>query len=101
MRTLRREVEAMLAEGKVTEAEALMEERRQEFAARGYSLRKLNQAYFAFHGFYADSPGSIDPIGPKLQELLDRVQSPGRFILEVQGVTSRADLEEVLTEVRP
>ena len=43
-----------------------MEEKRQFLAANGYYIRKLNQAYFAFHGSYADTAGSIDPIGPKL-----------------------------------
>jgi hypothetical protein len=100
MRSLRREVEALLAEGRVAEAEALMEERRQEFVAAGYPVRKLNQAYFAFHGFYADSPGSIDPIGPKLQELVGLTGTPGTFVREVRGITSRAELDAVLSEAR-
>jgi hypothetical protein len=100
MRALRREVETMLSDGRVTEAEALMERRRQEFAQQGVTLRKLNQAYFAFHGFYADSPGSIDPIGPKLQELLDLVTTPGAFLREARGVTSRAELDAALAEAR-
>jgi hypothetical protein len=101
MRSLRREVEAMLADGKVVEAEALMEERRQEFAAQGYTVRRLNQAYFAFHGFYADSPGSIDPIGPKLQELLGILGAPGAFVRETRSITSRADLDSLLAAARP
>jgi hypothetical protein len=100
MRALRREVEAMLADGRITEAEALMEQQRLEFAEQGYSLRKLNQAYFAFHGFYADSPGSIDPIGPKLRELLELAETPGRFLRAARGVTSRAELDTVLAKAR-
>ena len=34
-----------------------MEQRRQEFAARGYYFRKLNQAYFAFTNLYAGAGG--------------------------------------------
>ena len=96
MRALRREVEKLLSDGRIVEAEAEMEERRIEFQQHGYLLRKINQAYFAFHGFYADSPGSIDPIGPKLEELLTQAGSPGRFIELVRAVTSRADLDEAV-----
>ncbi len=96
MRALRREVEAMLAGEMVTEAEVLMEQRRQEFEAQGYFLRKINQAYFAFNGFYAFSPGSIDPIGPALQTLFEREGSPGEFLRVVRGITSRADLDQAV-----
>jgi hypothetical protein len=96
MRTLRREVEALLAEGKVTEAEALMEQRRGEFVENGYPVRRINQAYFAFNGFYAFSPGSIDPIGPQLQILFEREGSPGEFLRVVRGITSRAELDQAV-----
>jgi hypothetical protein len=96
MRELRREVETLLADGKITEAEALMEQRRLDFQDHGYFLRRLNQAYFAFHGFYAFSPGSTDPIGPKLQNLLDERGSPGAFLRAARGITSRAELDQAL-----
>jgi hypothetical protein len=50
-------VDELLAEGKVEEAEAYMEQRRKFFWEHGYQIRKLNQAYFAFYGAYADQPG--------------------------------------------
>ena len=96
MRALRRRVEAMLAEGHVVDAEALMAAKRDEFESKGVFIRKLNQAYFAFHGFYADSAGSIDPIGPKLQTLLERAGSAGAFVRVASAITSRAELEEAL-----
>lgn len=96
MRELRRRVESMLAEGRIEEAEALMATMRDEFEANGVSIRKLNQAYFAFHGLYADSPGSIDPIGPKLQTLLDRAGSPGEFVRMASQITTRAELDGAL-----
>lgn len=96
MRELRRQVEAMLADGQVEEAEALMATKRDEFEAKGVSIRRLNQAYFAFHGFYADSPGSIDPIGPKLQTLLERAGSAGEFVRVASGITSRAELDATI-----
>jgi hypothetical protein len=96
MRALRRQVEEMLAQGQVEEAEALMAAKRDEFQAKGVYIRRLNQAYFAFHGFYADSPGSIDPIGPKLQSLLERAGSPGEFVRRASALTTRADLDSLL-----
>jgi len=96
MRELRRQVEAMLGEGRIEDAEALMAAKRDEFETQGLVLRRLNQAYFAFHGFYADSPGSIDPIGPKLQTLLERAGSPGEFVRVAARITSRAELDAAI-----
>ncbi|HEU4760649.1 MAG TPA: hypothetical protein VFT91_11810, partial [Dehalococcoidia bacterium] len=98
MRALRRQVEELLAAGRITDAEALMARKRDEFEAKGIYIRRLNQAYFAFHGSYAVSPGSIDPIGPKLQALLERAGSPGAFVRLARGLTSRADLDRLLAQ---
>jgi hypothetical protein len=57
MRITRETVDAMLSEGEIEAAEAYMEERRIYLWDNGYQIRKLNQAYFAFHGAYADEPG--------------------------------------------
>jgi hypothetical protein len=51
-----------------------MGERRLLFVQEGYRLRKLNQAYFAFHGSYATNPSAANPIGGQLEWL--RGQSP-------------------------
>lgn len=71
-------VDKLLADGKVEEAETYMEARRKMFWDNGYTgLRKLNQAYFAFHGAYADEPEGAageDPVGAAVREL--RAQSP-------------------------
>jgi len=96
MRELRQQVEAMLAEGRIDEAEALMATKRDEFEVKGVSIRKLNQAYFAFHGFYADTAASIDPIGPRLQTLLERAGSAGEFVRVASRITSRDELEGAL-----
>jgi hypothetical protein len=98
MRALRREVESLLSEGKVEEAETLMELKRGEFWDKGYRIRKLNQAYFAFHGFYATGPGSVDPIGPKVEELYVASGSPGTFLRLARTLTSQADLDSLLSE---
>ncbi len=80
MHTTRVQVDALLAEGKVEAAEAYMEARRQIFYNQGYRfLRRLNQAYFAFYGAYADEPGGAageDPVGGAVRELRARSDSP-------------------------
>jgi len=57
MHITRLEVDRLLSEGSITEAETYMESRRGLFWENGYYIRKLNQAYFAFHGSYAADPG--------------------------------------------
>jgi hypothetical protein len=96
MHELRLEVDALLAEGRIEEAEALMEDRRQEFVLNGYYIRRINQAYFAFHGSYADSPASSDPIGPKMLTLRDRSVSIEAFLETVRKITSEAELDRYL-----
>lgn len=96
MRALHQQVVDMLARGQVIQAETLMNQKRDDFQQHGYFIRRLNQAYFAFFGSYADTPGSIDPIGPKLQTLLDRAGSPGEFLRRARAITSRADLDALL-----
>jgi hypothetical protein len=98
MRELRRRVEALLAGGRIEQAEALMNEKRNDFEAQGFYIRRLNQAYFAFQGSYADTPGSIDPIGPKLQTLLERGGSPGEFVRLASGLASESELDSLLGE---
>lgn len=96
MRTTRLEAERLLQEGRIAEAEAYMEERRHVFVANGYAIRKLNQAYFAFHGTYADTPASIDPIGPALERLLQATGSVRAFVQAVEGVASADDYRALL-----
>ena len=46
------------------------------YRGHGYFFRKINQAYFAFHGSYAVRPGSgsVSPIGGQVTALRDRVR---------------------------
>lgn len=102
MRETRIQVDELLAEGKVEEAEAYMERRRETFVEHGYAIRKLNQAYFAFHGAYAAQPGAAgeDPIGPAVRELFARSPDLRTFVHQIAGVTRLNDLERVLEEFR-
>ncbi len=76
----RLEVDRLLEEGRVDEAEGYMEERRRVFVDNGYNIRKLNQAYFAFHGSYGDSPASVSPIGGQVERVRETSASVGDFI---------------------
>jgi hypothetical protein len=96
MREIRLAVDEYLAQGEIEQAEAFMEERRQYLLSMGYYIRKLNQAYFAFHGAYADEPTSVDPIGVELKELREEVGSLKEFLNTVADMTSREDLQETL-----
>lgn len=102
MAITRARVDELLAEGKVEEAEAYMEERRQLFVANNYAIRKLNQAYFAFYGGYAAEPGGAagaDPIGPMLREIRAASPSLRIFLDRVAGVTSLEDLQVLYEDV--
>ncbi len=89
----------LLAQGKIEEAEAYMEERRQVFWQNGYLLRKINQAYFAFHGAYADVPGGAageDPVGPAVRALREQSDSLADFINTIAQMTSFEELQEAI-----
>lgn len=99
MRETRVTADEMLAQGKIEEAESYMEQRRQVFWENGYLLRKLNQAYFAFHGAYADVPGGAageDPVGPAVRELRSQSASLADFINTIAWMTS---FEQLLAEI--
>jgi len=96
MREIRLKVDDMLAKGQVDEAEQFMQERRQYLQAHGYYIRRLNQAYFAFYGTYADMPGSVSPIGEELRQLQSRSRSLREFLNAAAGMHRRGDVQELL-----
>ncbi len=96
MHTTRVETDKLLAEGKIKEAEAYMEARRQIFWQNGYAIRKLNQAYFAFYGAYADVPGGAageDPVGPAVRALRAQSASLADFVKRISWMTSFQELQ--------
>ncbi|MCC6957546.1 MAG: hypothetical protein IT316_12190 [Anaerolineales bacterium] len=102
MQITRQRADELLAEGKVEEAESYMEARRQVFWENGYRwLRKLNQAYFAFHGAYADEPGgpagvTEDPVGTAVRELRLQSASLADFLERISWVTSFEQLQKMV-----
>ncbi len=99
LRDLRLEVDALLADGRVEEAERRMEEVRLMLAGHGISIRRINQAYFAWYGTYAARADAVDPLGGQLRELRERAGSLARFLELVRGVTTRAEVEALLASV--
>jgi predicted translin family RNA/ssDNA-binding protein len=96
MRETRLKTEELLAQGKIEEAESYMEERRQFIADNGRFIRKINQAFFAFHGSYADSPASVSPINEQLKELRRRSDSLEDFLKTVASFSSIQEFTEYL-----
>ena len=100
MRETRGTLDSLLAEGKIEEAERYLEERRQIFVAAGFAIRKLNQAYFAFHGTYAFSPASVSPVAEQLEELRGYFPTLGEFLAAVRKVSTHDKLLALLAEKR-
>jgi hypothetical protein len=99
MRTTRVSVDAMLAEGQVEAAESYMEQRRVFLWENGYHIRKLNQAYFAFYGAYADQPGGasgVDPIGTAVRLLRQRSSSLADFINRMAWMWNYEQLQKAV-----
>lgn len=102
MRATRVRVDELLAAGQVDQAESYMEERRKAFVAHGYRLRRLNQAYFAFHGTYADSGAAgVSIVGQQIEELRRRSPTLADFLRTAAEFTTAADLEAYLDENAP
>ncbi|MBN1440595.1 MAG: hypothetical protein JW929_14400 [Anaerolineales bacterium] len=102
MYVTRVETDRLLAEGKIAEAEAYMEARRRFIVENGYVIRRLNQAFFAFYGSYADSPGERgeDPVGPAVVALYEQCPSAGAFLRYVAQVTSFEHLQQLAADGR-
>jgi hypothetical protein len=101
MHTTRLETDQLLAAGKVEEAEQYMEQRRVFFWNHGYHIRKLNQAYFAFYGAYADLPGGAagnDPVGTAVRAL--RLDSPSLavFLNRISWMWSFEQLQQAVNQ---
>ncbi|MBI2906469.1 MAG: hypothetical protein HYX92_02305 [Chloroflexi bacterium] len=93
---IRRTVDGYLAQGEIAKAEVYMDEQRQLLASRGFRIRKLNQAYFAFHGAYADSPAAVSPMEGHLKDLRKKTGSLAGFLRLIGQVGSPSDLANLV-----
>ncbi len=104
MYVTRVEADRLLAAGKIDEAEQYMEARRvfimDHVAEHGNYIRRLNQAFFAFYGTYADTPGERgeDPVGPAVVKLFNQCPTPGAFLRAISKVTSFQALQELAAQ---
>lgn len=100
MNITRVHVDVLLAAGKIEEAEDYMEQRRRFFYENGYAIRRLNQAYFAFHGSYAADPGGgaagQDPVGPAVRALRAQSGSLADFVNTIAAMDSFDDLQKAV-----
>ena len=98
MRESRIRVDELLAQGEIEAAERYLEERQAFFLENGFYFRRLNQAFFAFHGTYADDPAVVSPIGDQMAELRALSNTVKEFIETVSRIGSYGELLELLGE---
>jgi hypothetical protein len=99
MHTTRVVADEFLKKGEILKAEAYMESRREFFWQNGYQIRRLNQAYFAFHGAYADQPGGAageDPVGPAVRLLRANSVTLRSFLDAISAMVSFSELLAVV-----
>ena len=96
MRETRQKTNSLLTAGRIAEAERYMENRRIDFNRQGYKIRKLNQAYFAFHGIYGQDPGAVSPVYQNMLKLRKNYADLAGFIDKISGMTSYKDLEKAI-----
>ncbi|HAG55122.1 MAG TPA: hypothetical protein DCL17_01805 [Dehalococcoidia bacterium] len=98
MAETRARTDELLEEGLMDEAESYMESRRIELLDHGHTIRKINQAYFAFHNTYAESPSSTSPIAEYLWDLRDQVDTVGELVKLLRPLGTYKEFELVLVE---
>jgi hypothetical protein len=97
MREIRTNVDNYLAQGQYEQAEEYMDEQQQFLITKGYYIRKLNQAYFAFYGSYAHNATSVDPIGDEVRLLRENSPSLKSFIETASELQSSQDLSNLVS----
>ena len=98
MAETRARTDELLEEGLMDEAESYMESRRIELLDHGHTIRKINQAYFAFHNTYAESPSSTSPIARYLWDLRDQVDTIGELVKLLRPLGTYKEFELLLVE---
>lgn len=89
----------LLAEGKIEQAESYMETRRIFMWENGYHIRKINQAFFAFYGAYADTAygaAGQDPVGAAVRALRAQSRTLAEFLNRVSWITNYQQLVEAV-----
>ena len=98
LRETRIKLDAMLRVGQIDEAEAYLRDRRLDFVAAGFQIRKLNQAYFAFNGSYGEGAAGAQPDPPSTGLAARGQRLTGRVPRRVGQLTSAEDLARAVGE---
>ncbi len=98
LRNLRIEVDELLAQGELDEAERRMEAARLELIELGRPFRKINQAFLAFRGGYGASGSSASQWGPRLFALRDASDSLAHFLEQVRVINSPEEADRLLPQ---
>ena len=98
LRQLRIDVDALLADGQIDEAERLMEATRLQLIELNRPFRRINQAFLAFRGGYGASPSSASPWGPRLIQFRADHGSLSEFLLAVRGIGSPEEADSLLPQ---
>jgi hypothetical protein len=99
MRITRVNLDQLLAAGRLNDASTYLEARRRIFFTNGYYIRKLNTAFFAFHGTYGTSPVSVNPIASQLTVVRANTSNLGEFLDLVSNINSSEDLTVLASQV--
>ena len=96
MNETRTTAEEYLIQGNILEAEKYMEDRQKLFLDEGYIIRKLNQAYFAFHSIYADSPSSKSTVFEELTNIRKQYESLSDFMKKIENIRTENDYQKLI-----
>ena len=100
MRETRLRVDQLLNDGEIDEAEEYMKKRWWLLRLGGYKLRKLNQAYFAFHGMYGEGHASISPLGKQVKEFRKLFPKVGEFIEAASMISKHEEFLKTLENTK-
>ena len=62
----------------------------------GYKIRKINKAYFAFHGNYGSSPSSISDYDQKLRLLRTEYKYLNDYIDDLKKIDSIEEFNRLI-----
>ena len=99
MRRIRTTVDSLLSAGRVQDAESFMETSRQQLAREGFYIRRLNQAYFAFYGSYADNPSASGGVGQNISERMHQLRTDsatlGDFLWKISAAGDYQQFQQI------
>ena len=96
LRQLRLDVDELLSESRIDEAERLMDDVRRQLIDLDRPFRRINQAFLAFRGGYGASPASPSPWGDRLLTLRALTASLPAFVELVREIGSPDEADALL-----